>query len=62
MLLNSILNNFQPFNAGIKSLRKTLPDGIFTGNFTFWTVYFINTCMKKQQMQQLFIQFINYVW
>jgi hypothetical protein len=25
-------------------------------------VHFINICVKNQQMQQLFIQFINYVW
>jgi hypothetical protein len=25
-------------------------------------MHFINICMKNQQMQQLFIQFINYVW
>jgi hypothetical protein len=23
---------------------------------------FVNICVKNQQMQQLFIQFINYVW
>jgi hypothetical protein len=34
----------------------------FTGDFASWTVYFVNICMKNQQMQQLFIQFINYVW
>jgi hypothetical protein len=25
-------------------------------------VRFVNICMENQQMQQLFIQFINYVW
>jgi hypothetical protein len=34
----------------------------FTGDFSSWTLYFDNICMKNQQMQQLFIQFINYVW
>jgi hypothetical protein len=34
----------------------------FTGDFASGTVHFINTCVKNQQMQQLFIQFINYVW
>jgi hypothetical protein len=34
----------------------------FTGYFASWTVYFVNICVKNQQMQQLFIQFINYVW
>jgi hypothetical protein len=34
----------------------------FTGDFVSWTVHFVNICVKNQQMQQLFIQFINYVW
>jgi hypothetical protein len=34
----------------------------FTGDFPSWTVHFVNICVKNQQMQQLFIQFINYVW
>jgi hypothetical protein len=33
----------------------------FTGDFASWTVHFVNTCVKNQQIQQLFIQFINYV-
>jgi hypothetical protein len=49
--------------AGIKSLRTTLPDEIFfTGDFASWTVHFVNICAKNQQMQQIFIQCINYVW
>src|SRR5215510_14550641 len=34
----------------------------FTGNFASRTVHFFNICMKNQQIHQLFIQFINYVW
>jgi hypothetical protein len=34
----------------------------FTGDFASWTVHFVNICEENQQMQQLFIQFINYVW
>jgi hypothetical protein len=34
----------------------------FIGDFASWTVHFVNICVKKQQMQQLFIQFISYVW
>jgi hypothetical protein len=53
----------QPFNAEMKSLRSTLPDEIFfTGEFASWTVHFVNICANNQQIQQLFIQFINYVW
>jgi hypothetical protein len=33
----------------------------FTGNFASLTVHFINICVKNQQMQQLLIQFINYI-
>jgi hypothetical protein len=33
----------------------------FTGDFASWTVHFVHTkCVKNQQMQQLFIQFIMY--
>jgi hypothetical protein len=34
----------------------------FTADFASWTVHFVNICVKNQQMQQLLIQFINYVW
>jgi hypothetical protein len=34
----------------------------FTGEFASWTVHFFNICVKNQQIHQLFIQFINYVW
>jgi hypothetical protein len=37
-------------------------DEIFTGDFASLTVHFINICLKNQQIHQLFIQFINYVW
>jgi hypothetical protein len=33
----------------------------FTGDFASWTVHFVNIYVKNQQMQQIFIQFINYV-
>jgi hypothetical protein len=36
--------------------------GFFTGDFATWTVHVVNICVKNQQMHQLFIQFINYVW
>jgi hypothetical protein len=52
----------QTFNVEIKFLRATLPDRYFTGNFASWTVHFVNIYVKNQQMHQLFIQFINYVW
>jgi hypothetical protein len=32
----------------------------FSGNFASWTLH-VNICIKNQQIQQLFIQFINNV-
>jgi hypothetical protein len=32
-----------------------------TGDFASWTMHIVNICVKKQQIHQLFIQFINYV-
>jgi hypothetical protein len=34
----------------------------FNGDFASLTVHLVNVCVKNQQIQQLFIQFINYVW
>jgi hypothetical protein len=34
----------------------------FTWDFVSWTAHFVNICVKNQQIHQLFIQFINYVW
>jgi hypothetical protein len=34
----------------------------FTGDFVSLTVHFVNICVKHQQLHQLFILFINYVW
>jgi hypothetical protein len=53
---------YQPFNAVIKSPRAALPDEIFYWGFCFLNLHFFNICVKTQQIHQLFIQFINYVW
>jgi hypothetical protein len=34
----------------------------FTGDFVSLTVHFVNICVKNQQIHQLLVQFINYVW
>jgi hypothetical protein len=31
-------------------------------SFASWTVYFVNMCVKNQQIHQLFFQFVNYLW
>jgi hypothetical protein len=53
--LNSLTQELNPFAQ--RCLRR-----FFTGNFAFWTVHFVNICVKNQQIHQLFLQFINYVW
>jgi hypothetical protein len=32
----------------------------FTGEFTSWTVHFVNICLKNQQIHQLVIKLIMY--
>jgi hypothetical protein len=44
-----------------RSMQRCLTR-FFTGNFASWTMHFVNICVKNQQMQQLYIQFINYAW
>jgi hypothetical protein len=34
----------------------------FAEDFASWTMHFVNIIVKSQQIHQLFIQFINYVW
>jgi hypothetical protein len=46
----------------LEILRRMYMDEIFTGDFASWTVHFVNIFVKNQQIHQLFIQFINYVW
>jgi hypothetical protein len=37
-------------------------DEIFYRGFCFLNLHFVIICVKNQQIHQLFIQFINYVW
>jgi len=37
-------------------------DIFFTADFAPGTVHFINICVENQQIHQLLIQLINYVW
>jgi hypothetical protein len=34
----------------------------FTGDFSSLTLHFVHICVKNQQIHQVFIRFINYVW
>jgi hypothetical protein len=55
-------NHINPLTPELNPLTQRCLTRFFTGDFASWTMNFVNTCVKKQQMQQLFIQFINYVW
>jgi hypothetical protein len=51
-----------PQRPELKSSEQRCLMRFFTGDFAFWTVYFVNVGVKNQQMQQLLIQFINYMF
>jgi hypothetical protein len=58
-LLEVYINPLTPeLNPSVQRCLKRF----FTGDFASSTLHFVNICVKNQQMQQLFIQFINYVW
>jgi hypothetical protein len=56
--------SINPLTPELILSAQHLTDEILFGgrDFASWTVHFVNICVKNQQMQQLFIQFINYVW
>jgi hypothetical protein len=59
IFLNHYINPLMPeLNPSVQCCLMRF----FTGDFAFLTVHFFNICVKNQQMQQLFIQLINYVW
>jgi hypothetical protein len=53
---------FKPLMPELNPSAQRCLTRFYTGDFASWTVHFVNICVKNQLMQQLFIQFINYVW
>jgi hypothetical protein len=53
---------FNPLTPELNPSAQRRLMKFFSGDFASGTVHFINICVKNEQMQQLFIQFINYVW
>jgi hypothetical protein len=51
---------FNPLTPELNPSAQRCLTKFFTGDFASLTVHFVNICVKNQQMQQLFIQFINY--
>jgi hypothetical protein len=58
----SNVHMFNPLTPELNPSAQRSLTRYFTGEFTSWTVNFVNICLKYQQIQQLFIQFINCVW
>jgi hypothetical protein len=55
----SVLN---PLTPELNPSEQRCLTRFFTGDFASWTVHFVNICVKHQQIHQLVIQLINYVW
>jgi hypothetical protein len=60
--LTCIVEYINPLTQELNPPAQRCLTRFFTADFASWTVHLINICVKNQQMQQLFIQFINYVW
>jgi hypothetical protein len=56
------VSDFNPLTPELNPSAQRCMTRFFTGDFATWTVHFVNICVKNQQIHQLFIQFINYVW
>jgi hypothetical protein len=60
LIQNAALN---PLTPELNPCAQSCLTRIFTEDFaSLGTVHFFNICVKNQQIYQLFIQFINYVW
>jgi hypothetical protein len=49
---------FKPLMPQLNPSAQGCLTRFFTGDFASLTVHFVNVCVKNQQIQQLFIQFI----
>jgi hypothetical protein len=50
---------FNPLTPELNPSVQRCLTRCFTGDFASWTVHFVNMCVKNEQMQQLFIQFVS---
>jgi hypothetical protein len=57
-----VRTGINPLTPKVNPSAQRFLTKFFTGNFAYWTLLFIHMCVKNQQIHQLFIQFINYVW
>jgi hypothetical protein len=56
------VNLFNPLTLELNPSAQHCMTRFFTEDFASWTVHFVNIYVKNQQILQLIIQFINYVW
>jgi hypothetical protein len=54
--------NIIPLTPELNPSTQRCLTRFFTGDFGFLNCAFSNICVKTQQIHQLDIQFINYVW
>jgi hypothetical protein len=54
-------DHINPLTPELNPSAQRCRTKFFTGDFTYLTMHFINICVKNQQINQLIIQFINYV-
>jgi hypothetical protein len=59
---SSLQNVINMINPELNPSAQRCLTRFFTEDFASWTVHFVSICVKIQQMQQLFIEFINNVW
>jgi hypothetical protein len=57
-----LLSAINPLTPELNPSAQRCHTRFFTGDYAGWAVNFINILVNSQQMQQLFILFINYVW
>jgi hypothetical protein len=55
-------NSINPLKPELNRSAQRCVTRFFTGDFASGTVHFFKICVKTRQMQQLLIQFVNYIW
>jgi hypothetical protein len=61
VLVDILQNLFNPLMPELNPSAQRCMTRFFTGDFASGIVHFVTIYLKNQQLQQLFIQFINYI-
>jgi hypothetical protein len=59
---NAMSGNINPLTPELNPSAQRCLTRFSTRNLAFRTVHFLYICVKNQQIHQLLIQLINYVW